>query len=86
VSVGTFTPGAVIHVRMQVFGTSPTTVRSKVWLNSASEPSGWTVSATDSYAGLQTAGAVGLRAYLSGSATNAPVTLSVLDLDARPVP
>ena len=30
-------------------------------------------------------GAVGLWAYLSGSATNAPVVLSVDDLDARPV-
>lgn len=82
---GTLAPGTVIHVRMQTFGTSPTTLRSKVWLGSASEPTTWTVSATDSYAGLQAAGAVGLSGYLSGGATNAPVTLSVYDVDARPV-
>lgn len=83
---GTLGSGTVIHVRMQTFGTNPTTVRSKVWLGSAAEPAGWTVSATDTYAGLQSAGAVGISAYLSGSATNAPVTLSVSDVDARPVP
>ena len=82
---GTLAPGTVIHVRMQTFGTNPTTVQTKVWLGNATEPSSWTATASDSYAGLQTAGAVGLAGYLSGAATNAPVTLSVYDLDARPV-
>jgi PKD repeat protein len=85
VTVGAISAGTPIHVRMQTFGTNPTTVRTKVWLGGASEPSSWTASTTDTYAGLQVQGAVGLVGYLSGSATNAPVTLSVLDLEARPV-
>jgi PKD repeat protein len=85
VTVGSISPSTPVHVRMQVFGTNPTTVRTKVWLGGASEPSAWTASATDTYAGLQVPGAVGLVGYLSGSATNAPVALSVLDLEARPV-
>ena len=81
---GTLAAGEQIHVRLQVFGTSPTTVRAKVWLDSASEPSTWTVSNTSSYAALQSPGATGLTAYLSGSATNAPQNVSVLDFVARP--
>ena len=67
---GTFAPGDVIHVRMQTYGTGSTTVRTKVWLGSASEPSAWTVSATDSYAALQAPGSVGLTAYVSGTTTD----------------
>ena len=70
---GTFAPGDVIHVRMQTYGTGTTTVRTKVWLGSAGEPSAWTVSATDSYAALQSPGSVGLTAYVSGTTTNFPV-------------
>ena len=65
-------------------GTSPTTVRAKVWLGSDPEPDSWTVTATDSYAGLQAQGSVGLIGYLSGSATNAPVNLAVHRLVATP--
>jgi PKD repeat protein len=82
---GTLSAGEVIHVRMQTFGSQSTTIRAKVWLGSASEPSSWTVSATDGYAGLQAPGSVGLTAYLSSSSTNAPINVNVLDLVARPV-
>ncbi|WP_374009470.1 PKD domain-containing protein [Leifsonia sp. LS-T14] len=79
---GTFAPGAQLNVRMQVTGTSPTTIRSKVWLSGASEPANWTVSATDSYAALQAPGGIGVMGYLSGTSTNAPVTVSVQQLSA----
>ena len=79
---GTFAPGAQLNVRMQVTGTSPTTIRSKVWLSGASEPANWTVSATDSYAALQAPGGIGVMSYLSGTSTNAPVTVSVQQLSA----
>ena len=75
-----FAPGDQLRVRLQVFGTSPTTVRAKVWKASATEPADWQVSTTDSTAGLQTAGSVGLRSYLSATSTNAPVVTSVDDL------
>ena len=57
----------------QVFGTSPTTVRAKVWPASGSEPSAWQQSVTDSTAGLQEAGSIALTTYLTGSATNGPI-------------
>jgi hypothetical protein len=40
---------------------------------------------TDSSAGLQFAGSVGLRSYLSGSATNPPVVQTVRAFSAKPV-
>jgi PKD repeat protein len=78
-------PGSGLEVRMQVVGTSPTTVRLKVWPSGTAEPSGWQRTATDSTAALQAPGGVGLTTYLSGSAGNAPVVLRMDDLSARPV-
>ncbi len=86
VTVGNISPGTQIHVRMQTFGTNPTTIRTKVWLGAAAEPAAWTVTTTDSYGPLQVPGAVGLITYVSGAATNTPVTVSVSDIVARPMP
>jgi len=69
-----YTAGSVLQLRLQVFGISPTTVRAKVWANGQTEPSAWQASATDGTAALQTTGSVGLRSYLSGTATTTPVT------------
>jgi len=71
----TYAPGTQLNLRVQVFGTSPTTVRAKVWSATQAEPSAWQVSVTDSTSGLQTNGSVGLRAYLSGAATVSPVNV-----------
>lgn len=79
---GTYSPGTDVHVRLQAQGTSPTTIRAKVWLEGETEPSAWTVSATDSYGPLQAPGAIGFAAYLSGSATVAPVNLNLHKLVA----
>ncbi|GAA3608852.1 PKD domain-containing protein [Microlunatus ginsengisoli] len=68
----TYTPGARLNTRLQVTGTAPTTIRGKVWLSTAAEPSTWQVSATDSTAALQAAGSVGIHTYVSSSATNGP--------------
>jgi len=72
----TYTPGMVLNVRLQVTGTSPTTISSMVWANGTTQPTTWQATTTDSTSILQAAGAVGLLAYLSGSATNAPETAS----------
>jgi len=72
--------GEFLEVRAQAFGTAPTTVRAKVWASGTPEPAAWTVSTTDATAALQAPGGVALRGYLSGSATNAPVTVSFDDL------
>ncbi|GER22629.1 hypothetical protein NCCP1664_11260 [Zafaria cholistanensis] len=74
--------GDRLEVRVQATGTSPTTVRAKVWERGTPEPAGWQVSATDATAGLQAAGGVGLLAYLSSSSTNAPVVVTVDDVEA----
>jgi hypothetical protein len=80
----TYAPGLQLIMRLQVTGTGPTTLRLKVWPASGTEPAAWQMSATDPTAALQAAGAVGLTAYLSSSATNAPVVLRMSSLTARP--
>ncbi len=79
----TYVAGDVLLARLQVTGTSPTTLSARVWKQGAAEPASWQLTATDSTAALQAAGGVGLVAYLSGSGT-APVTASFDDLVVRP--
>ena len=69
-------------VRLQVTGTGTTTVRARVWETGTPEPATWQRSATDTSAALQGPGAVGFTSYLSGSATNAPVTVLLDNLQA----
>ncbi len=71
-----YAAGAVLRVRVQVTGTNATTVRARVWPVAAAEPTTWAVSVTDATTALQVPGGLGLAAYLSGSATNAPMTAS----------
>ncbi|MCL3861290.1 PKD domain-containing protein [Actinotalea sp. K2] len=73
-----------LQVRLQVTGTSPTTVQAKAWEVGAAEPATWQVSATNSFAALQAPGAIGLSSYLSASSTNAPMTSAFDDLIAYP--
>ncbi len=80
----TYTPGLQLRVRFQVAGINPTTLRLKVWNASQAEPAAWQITATDSTAALQAAGAAGLRGYLSGSATNAPVVLKASNFQEIP--
>ncbi len=77
VSGVTATPGLPLRLRLETEGASPTTVRAKVWPVSGTEPATWMTTASDSTAGLQTAGTAGLDLYTSSSAT----TTSVLAFD-----
>lgn len=70
----TYTPGAELSVRLQVSGTSPTTIRARVWPAGQPEPAAWTSSVTDSTAALQNPGTIGLQSYLSSTATSTVVT------------
>ena len=72
----TYNVGDTLRLRFQTSGTSPTTLQGKVWKVGSTEPATWQVSKTDSTAGLQAAGGIGLVTYLSGSATNAPLAMS----------
>jgi hypothetical protein len=75
-----YTVGSTLHLRLQATGTSPTTLRAKVWKTSQSESSSWQLTTTDSQAQLQAPGGVGVVTYLSGSVTNVPVTFKFDDL------
>lgn len=66
--------GTLLTAKISVRGTSPTQLAAKIWGAGASEPTDWQITATDSAESLQTPGGVGLRLYLSGSSTNAPMT------------
>jgi hypothetical protein len=68
-----------LWLRAQLVGANPTTIRMKAWADGQAEPADWQYSASDSLASLQAPGAVGLRASLSASSTNAPVTFSFDD-------
>jgi len=82
----TLTPGAVLHVRTQAVGTSPTTLRARAWLDGTTEPAAWQYTATDSTAALQAPGGVRLMTYLSGATTTGAVTARWDDLLATTVP
>ncbi|MGV8909826.1 MAG: PKD domain-containing protein, partial [Propionicimonas sp.] len=75
-----YTVGSTLQIRAQATGTSPTTVRAKVWKTTQTEPSAWQLTTTDSSAGLQTAGGVGVVTYLSSTSTNFPIVVSFDDL------
>jgi CSLREA domain-containing protein len=84
------TAGAYIWFRAQVTGANPTTVRVRVWADGQSEPTTWHFSATNTAAGLQGPGSLGLRAYIAGAVTNAPITFRfddyVVTSDDSPTP
>jgi len=68
-----YSPNQSLTMRFRVTGTSPTTLDAKAWLSGTSEPAPWNLSVTDSQAELQSAGSVGVRAFLGGGATNTPM-------------
>jgi hypothetical protein len=67
----------LISVSPDVYGTR---IEAKAWLASGSEPGSYLVTVDDSTVTLLTAGYIGLRVALSGSATNAPVLVTFDDL------
>ncbi|BDZ45934.1 beta strand repeat-containing protein [Naasia aerilata] len=70
----TYAAGDQLRIRLQVTGTSPTTLRVKIWKVGTPEPTTWRVTATDTtVAALQAAGSPGLGAYIG----NVPVPSTV---------
>ena len=72
----TYTAGDQLNIRVQTVGTSPTTIRAKVWKVGTTEPASWQVTTTDATAAMQSAGSVSLSSYLSGTSTNAPAVMT----------
>ena len=73
-------PGTGIRVRMQAYGTYPTTIQLKAWREGDPEPGPWAYSVTDTEALLQEAGMIGIRVYVSSSSMVSPVTFGFADL------
>jgi hypothetical protein len=69
----TYAAGDQLTIRAQATGTTPTTVRAKVWRVGETEPATWQVTGSDSTVGLQTTGGVGVQSYLGASVTNTPI-------------
>jgi PKD repeat protein len=76
--------GQTVSVRFQAFRIDETSTQLalKVWLAGQQEPSSATLQATDTTSALQAPGSVGVVGYLSGSASNAPVTVSIDNLSS----
>ena len=73
----TYQAGNVVKLRFDVSGTGTATLSGKAWAASAVEPAAPQVTSTDTTSALQSAGAVAIAGYLSGSATNGPITVAV---------
>ncbi|WP_137293093.1 PKD domain-containing protein [Nocardioides dongxiaopingii] len=82
--------GAGVRLRVRATGSQPTTLRARAWAVGTTEPAGWQSEATDATAALQGAGSVGVRTYLSGSATATLVRsvddVAVTELTGTPPP
>ena len=78
----TATAGGYMWLRAQVTGTNPTTIKVRAWRDGDTEPSTWQLTATNSLAVLQAAGALGIAACVGSGNTNAPVTFAFDDLIA----
>ena len=75
----TVTAGTWVSLHGIVAGTSPTQLQVRAWQAGSAEPGGWTVTTTDSTAGIQGSGDVGLLGYLSRSATDPVIRLEMDD-------
>ncbi|WP_433675395.1 PKD domain-containing protein [Microbacterium gorillae] len=82
---GAYRPGELIHVRLQVSGTGPTTISARMWRDGELEPSTWQLSATDRTDGFQQRGSVGLRGTMSSAATTPRIQLTITDFHANAV-
>jgi hypothetical protein len=78
----THAAGTTYVLRLQAVGASPTTLRTKIWKATASEPAAWAVEQNDSTVGPQTAGSIGIRTI---STSQTAMALAFDDLIANPL-
>ena len=77
----TYTGGDALRVRFTLKGTA---ITGTAWKASAAEPTTPQLSATDSTAGMQSAGTIGIQSYVSGSAATGAVTFTYDNLSVKP--
>ena len=80
-----YVSGATIHVRTRIEGAAPARLSAKVWAAGDREPPGWLVSEEATVAAVDEGGAVGVQAYASRFATDAPVELRFDDVEVRTI-
>ena len=81
----TVAPNDVLRVRLQVIGTTNTTVRAKVWRAGQPEPGTWLLTTNDATpAILQGIGHFGCSFYTSGSWAGAGAVLSLDNVSVAP--
>jgi hypothetical protein len=68
----TYTAGDVLRLRFTAVGTA---VAGTVWKVGTAEPATPQLQGTDTTAGVQSAGGVGVYGFLGGKVTNAPIAL-----------
>ena len=78
----TLAAGDRIRYRLQVTGTTATTLRLKVWRTGAAEPATWLGTATDTTPALQVPGHLGVQLYTSSSWTGAAPIVRIDNLRA----
>ncbi|MGB3731830.1 PKD domain-containing protein [Microbacterium sp.] len=66
----TWSAGDDMQLKVEVSGTNPTTIKSRLWKSGTTEPGTWQATVTDSTAALQQAGYGGVHAARTGSATS----------------
>jgi hypothetical protein len=76
------TQGAPFLFRTLISGTNPTVLRAKAWAVGTTEPADWQLVVTDASPSLQSAGSIGVRGYVGGATSNAPVSMSFDNLTA----
>lgn len=81
-----YVQGQFTTVKMQLQGTSPTTIRMKAWKSTTTEPANWQYTATDSNAALQGPGVVGLHSRTNTGTTNSPVLFTWDRFQASSIP
>jgi trimeric autotransporter adhesin len=77
---GSYVVGQQLNLKVSVTGTSPTTVRGKMWLAGGAEPASWQATGTDSTQAMQVPGSVTLRPSVSSSSSVASTVLRFDDL------
>lgn len=75
-----YAAGDKFRVKLTVSGASTATITGRIWRVGGSEPASAQITQTDATPALQVAGGIGISAYVSSTATNAPVVVSVDNL------
>jgi PKD repeat protein len=71
-----YTAGDTLLLRMQATGTSPVTLKARVWKANTAEPTTWAVTSTSTASGLNQAGSVGVSTNASNSGNNSATVVT----------